>query len=210
MELVKVQSEFGRDVFIKDDKKTISICFGGNLDLYISINSKEKDNNKFKFTITKEEYEIYEVFENLYKDIEDINIFDDDYNEDIEYEKMLYRKVNLSNYKELFNKTSKTITCYSDNTTHKDANILKIRKIKDGFKLEFYRQKNSKNISEDFGTEDIIPIRICNSGSRYQPFNLVFMRMYRNIQKANDSRHNHQIHIEEYLYNKNKIKELKK
>ena len=45
-------------------------------------------------------------------------------------------------------------------------------------------------------------IRISNSGSRYAPFNIVFMRMFTKLQDIDDiNDYGHQIHIEEYLYN---------
>ena len=50
-------------------------------------------------------------------------------------------------------------------------------------------------------------IRISNSGSRYEPFNTVFMSMYKKLKEYDFN--NHQIHIEEYLYSKKKIKKRK-
>ena len=61
--------------------------------------------------------------------------------------------------------------------------------------------------------EDDIPgtmgIRFRNSGSRYMPFNAVFMRMFREMQNIDDvNDYGHQMHMEEYLYEKNKMKKL--
>ena len=50
-----------------------------------------------------------------------------------------------------------------------------------------------------------IPIRFRNSGSFYNPFNVLFMRMHNKMKKIDDVNDiGHQIHIEEYLYNKQK------
>lgn len=52
-------------------------------------------------------------------------------------------------------------------------------------------------------------IRFRNSGSRYEPFNMVFMRMFLQLQKVDDiSDYGHQIHIEEYLYKKSLVKKI--
>lgn len=78
------------------------------------------------------------MFEQLFFDIENINIFgEEDITFYIESEektqeneklKMNYRLFNHSNYNELFNDISKTVTWYSDETSHKIANVLKIKK----------------------------------------------------------------------------------
>ena len=72
--------------------------------------------------------------------------------------------------------------------------------------LEFSIQPHINGYDEDFHSPTYIPIRFRNSGSSYDPFNIVFMKMYnemKNIDDINDI--GHQIHIEEYLYNKEKI-----
>ena len=54
-----------------------------------------------------------------------------------------------------------------------------------------------------------ITIRFRNSGSRYDPFNIIFMRLYQGL--CNLDYEYHQIHIEEYLQeSKIKKKVLKK
>ena len=45
----------------------------------------------------------------------------------------------------------------------------------------------------------------------YNPFNIIFMRMYENLKKIDDTHdYGHQIHMEEYLYKKDNQKVLKK
>lgn len=126
-------------------------------------------------------------------------------------EKNKYRLFNLSNYNELFDKENNAVTWYSDETSHEVANILKIKKENESFELEFYIQPYIEGYDRDFNSLYHIPIRFRNSGSSYDPFNIVFMRMYekmKQVDHVND--YGHQIHIEEYLYNQNKIKKLTK
>lgn len=225
MRLIKEESEFGLNVFLEDSCKYICFSFGGNGDLYWSIHSKNKDDNYF--VITKENYNLYSLFLQLYNDIENINIFDvndvplfietkeeiDEYikqrREHIEYQKYKCRNLNGSNYNELFNKDKNTITWYSDETAREVANILKIIKCDDYFRIEFYIQPHIKGYDEDFHTKNYIPIRFRNSGCRYDPFNIVFMKMYNCMHLLDDINDiGHQIHIEEYLYDKEKVKKL--
>lgn len=205
MKVVKQESEFGLDIFFKEEKKYLAITYMGNLDLYWSIYSDDinKDN---EFIITKENYEVYKLFDQLFNDIININVFND---EEPDEEKEMYRLYNKSNYNELYNENTNTITWYSDETASEVANILKIKKEYGTFKIQFYIQPHIGEYDEDFHSLHYIPIRFRNSGSRYEPFNVVFMRMYSNMEELDDVNDcGHQIHIEEYLYDKNKFKKL--
>lgn len=229
MKVIKQENEFGLIISFKELDKQFDVSFSGNGDLYWTIYS-ENVNDDNNFIITKENYEVYRLFEELFDDIENIKIFDDkeyitfylkteeekqeyikNQKDEIEYEKNKYRLFNLSNYNELFDKENNTITWYSDETNHEVANILKIRKENESFELEFYIQPYIEEYDRDFNSLYHIPIRFRNSGSSYDPFNIVFMRMYekmKQVDHVND--YGHQIHIEEYLYNQNKIKKLTK
>lgn len=71
--------------------------------------------------------------------------------------------------------------------------------------MQFFIQLHLDGYDEDFHSPNYIPIRIRNSGSSYDPFNIVFMKMYNKMKKIDDTKDiGHQIHIEEYLYNKEK------
>lgn len=218
MKVIKKETQFGYIILFDEEDKFIRFAFGGNGDLYWSIHNKYKnEDNEIKsnfFIITKENYGVYKLFENLFLDIENISIFDSEYDtlfyleneEDMRvYLEEQYRLFNHSNYNELFNKDNKTITWYSDETAHDVANILKIKKNKDSFKLEFYIQPHIDGYDEDFHSPNYIPIRFRNSGSSYDPFNVIFMRMYNNMRDIDDvNDYGHQIHIEEYIFNKEK------
>ena len=205
MKIIKQRDEYLNICFEENDKK-LEILFGGNGDLYWIIRSKVEANNH-SFIITKENYEVYELFNKLFFDIENINIFDKDYtNADKDY----YRETNHHNYNELYSKDSNEITWYSDETNYEVANILKIKKVTDSFVINFYTQENKNEYDKDFNSPHHIVIRFRNSGSRYKPFNVIFMRMYNdmnNITDINDE--GHQMHIEEYLYNNNYNRKLK-
>ncbi len=214
MKVVKQDSEFGIDIFFKEENKYLAITYGGNLDLYWIIYSEEvnKDNN---FVITKENYEVYRLFEQLFNDIDDINIYkyqNHQFSSNFKKaQKEKYRKSNTSNYNVLYNEKEKLITWYSDETAFCVANVLKIKKEDEIFKLEFFIQPYIDGYDRDFNSLHHIPIRFRNSGSFYNPFNVVFMRMYSNMKEIDDvNDYGHQIHMEEYLYSQSKIKKLTK
>lgn len=207
MQLIKEKHEFGTNVFYGDEQKYIGFTFGGNGDLYWVIHSAaEKD-----FTVTKENYALYELFEQLYNDIENVNIFPDD--QELFYEseesKARYRLYNRSNYNELFDEEQKIITWYSDETARIVANYVRITKGTNSYTLSFFVQSHINGYDRDFHSSSYIPVRFRNSGSSYDPFNIVFMRMYLslvNIDDIND--YGHQIHFEEYLYEQEKARKL--
>lgn len=222
MNVIKKEGEFGPTILFYEENKILKFTFGGNGDLYWTIHCKNESDEK-SFVITKENYSVYTLFEQLFSDIENINIFDTDSipfyieteeekeeylkkrEKQIEKEKNGYRLFNCSNYNELYDSDSKTITWYSDETAHEVANILKIKKIDDTFVIGFYIQPYVKGYDKDFYSANHIPIRFRNSGSSYDPFNMVFMRMYNNMHDLDDINDiGHQVHIEEYLHSKEK------
>jgi len=229
MKVIKNETQFGLTILFDDENKFLTVTFGGNGDLYWSIHCKN-DTDK-KIIITKENYSVYALFEQLFTDVENINIFYEidipfhietleekneylkDRKQELENEKKGYRLFNRSNYNELYDNDNKTITWYSDETAHEVANILKIKKIDDTFVVEFFTQPYIKGYDRDFHSKYYIPIRFRNSGSRYDPFNIFFMRMYHKMHELDDVNDiGHQINVEEYLYNKEKklIKNRKK
>ena len=210
MKFNKRKNEFGTQFFIEDDERYLSICFLGNLDLYWSIHSNKRtindDPKTDTFVITKENYALYCLFEDLYNDIKEINLF-----ESFKDDKDKYQTYNRSNYNELFDEKNKIITWYSDETAHEVANYLKIKKEENSFAIDFYIQDYVDGYDRDFSSLHYIPVRFRNSGSRYDPFNIVFMKMYNNLNNIEDiNDYGHQIHIEEYMYEKKHPKILNK
>lgn len=209
MEITKIKNQSSSyNFYFKEENKELGIIFGGNLDLYWNLIKKEKIDLKpseiFKynskevketFIITKDNYFIYSLFEQLYNDIKECNIFNkDNYLGD----EILYKE--RSNYKELFDGT--TIKWHSDEEPYEIADRVKIEKIEDTYVLEFIRPE----LTEDkfpFRMINSVSIRFRNSGSRYDPFNIIFMRMFNKLQEYNPEYH--QIHIEELEYQKKLI-----
>lgn len=222
MNVIKKEGEFGPTILFYEENKILKFTFGGNGDLYWTIHCKNESDEK-SFVITKENYSVYTLFEQLFSDIENINIFDmgaipfyieteeekkeyfKNYEKENEYQKKKYRLFNYSNYNELYDDNNKTITWYSDETAHEVANILKIKKAEEKFIIEFYTQPYINGYDEDFHSPNHISVRFRNSGSSYDPFNIVFMKMYNKMQELDDINDiGHQMHIEEYLYSKEK------
>lgn len=149
------------------------------------------------FDITKENYEIYLIFDSLYKDIISGNVFgiDSPYSECVDYTK-------TDEYKNLVDKDF-NINWISDEGLSDVEDKLKISVVNnDTYRLTFSRNNTPirYGLKNTFG----MSIRVRNSGSRYYPFNCVFMRMYYNLQ--NIDLNYHQIHLEEIMYMKNLIR----
>ena len=77
MKVIKQENEFGLIISFKELDKQFDVSFSGNGDLYWTIYS-ENVNDDNNFIITKENYEVYRLFEELFDDIENIKIFDDE------------------------------------------------------------------------------------------------------------------------------------
>lgn len=211
---MNITKKFGIVELSKDDKK-LSFIYGGNLDLYWAINSRNDD---MSFEITKENYKVYSLFEQLYDDIENINFHETmpfyvnsleeftRYNKDIEEDKKRYREYNFSHYKELFNKNKNQIVWYSDETNPKVANYFILRKLEDKFIVEFHTQEYVDGYDRECNHEGSISVRISNSGSHYDPFNIMFMTMFNQFKNVDDVEDEfHQYHIEEYMYESQKL-----
>jgi len=220
MKIDKVDTEFGKHVFLEEDGQRLCMMFCGNLDLYWALYSSNVEEYN-EFVITKENYEIYHQFEILFNDIENMDIHGENQlpfyiknkkekkiyygerYEEIKEKEKLYKKHNFGNYNRLYNKKEKTITWYSDETNYRVSNYLIIQKQKDSFKIVFNYQQPIDDYDRDFHTKRSIAVRFRNSGSYYEPFNIIFMRMYHNMQEIEEN--DHQMDIEEYLYQKKKV-----
>ena len=179
---------------LKDNKKRLIIQLLLNGDLYWNI--YDDTDNKIKiFEITKEDYQIFELFNELYNNIKIKNIYD------------VYEEIKLCNSKEQllkiyrkYEENNKYIIEYndlnenddiswvSDNNHYDVANIVTILKEEDKiillFNLRDYKSRNS--------------IRFSNSGSRYKPYNKCFMKHFKNLYECKINKE--QINIEEFLY----------
>lgn len=77
MKVIKHENEFGLIISFQELDKQFDVSFSDNGDLYWTIRS-ENVNDDNNFIITKENYEVYRLFEELFDDIENIKIFDDE------------------------------------------------------------------------------------------------------------------------------------
>ena len=180
-----------KDILIRDGKKLLKIFYSSNFDLYIDIfgehNIDEEGYYNATFSINQDQ-EIYHYFESLIDNITTCKVFDVS---DIELKigDTEELKNELSNSNQLYNESLKNndiynklvqdsaIIWYSDNIYDEKANKLKIEK-KDGeISLTFI--DNPDDPTFGFG------IRICNSGSKYAPFNLCFMNLFNQLQTFN-------------------------
>lgn len=205
LNIKKVNSEYDSyDIIINDGTKDLNILFGGNGDLYFFINKLNFEDTEqiVNFEITKENYFLFSSFEELYNKIINCNIYKLDEmelphadDEEILERTNMYAEWNEDlkssiEYRKLVN--NGIISWRHDEQIYEEANILNIYKEEEKYRLEFILM--SKEISH------YIDIRFRNSGSRYIPFNRVFMELYRKLQTYNPEYH--QIHMEEYMYQK--------
>ncbi len=217
----------GKDIELIDGNKSLTIMFGGTGDLYWIIKNKgalkDKEYNYDNFVITKENYPLYSTFKKLITDIKEINIYDnpdfppyieteeekEEYLYEQELDKKRYKMFNMSNYNNLYNQKENKVTWVSDETGFEVANKVQISNLDDEILIEFCTQPYIEGYEREDNLAGIMGIRFRNSGSRYEPFNYVFMRMYQELQQLDDVKDEcHQIHIEEYLFSKKKkIKE---
>lgn len=213
IKIMKNKSEFGADdVVINDGDKRFQLLFGGDGDLYWTmIDLSQETNDVVRFFVTKENYMLYALIEDLYDRVKSCHVFDV---EDVELEfcdsaedvEKLYKRKKKSNedlkisgaYRKLFDQETGIISWHDDESIFEEGNVVNIIPGDEEFVLEFVPGVHCD-------AYDAIGVRFRNSGSTYTPFNNVFMRMFNSLQGYDPDYH--QIHIEEYLYAQ-KVKKL--
>lgn len=180
-----------KDILIRNEKKLLKIFYGSNGDLYLDIfgdhNINEDENYTATFSINQNQ-EIYQYFDSLMDSIIKCKVFAVS---DIELE-MCNTKEQMNELlksNQLYNEGLKNsdvynrlvqdsaIIWYSDNIYDEKANKLRIEKKDDKIILTFI--DNPDDPTFGFG------IRICNSGSKYDPFNVCFMNLFNQLQTLN-------------------------
>ena len=80
MEIKKVKSEFGPDdIVVTSGDLKYQLFFGGDRDLYWScIDLGKETNDVVRFPITKENYMLYSLIEELYERVRDCHVCDVD------------------------------------------------------------------------------------------------------------------------------------
>lgn len=183
----KVDISHWYNYYLDDGKNKIGIIFLDNGDLYFSsLNRKDTC-----FCITKDNMIIYNLFNELYNDFKYARVFKAEcssvWGKDESIDGKNNRLKSSLEYKQLF--CNNTITWISDDSLLFDvelSNSLRIIREDNIFKLVFTYH------------EDKSDIRICNSGSRYTPFNIIMMNFFNKLQEYDPEYH--QIDLEEYQY----------
>lgn len=190
-------------------KQKLSIMYAPNLDLYFVVE------NASSLIITKEDYQIYELFLKLYETIISADVFNQssfDYyiteflghfdNEFISYEdylkktkKSLEFKRKQNYYTSLVNNGKIVWKC--DDYPHDIGPSFKITKDTGLIKITFDKGDTEKQ--DLFHPKNRTTVRIRTSGSAYNYFYTPFMTLFKELKELvlDD-----QIHIEEYLYTK--------
>ena len=178
------------DYSLIDGDKELRIFFARNYDLFFILDNHtllSNENIEMDFNITKEDYDLYLIFDKAY------NRFVTSKNNNLNYSFLhdFYQLVDEDN----------NINWISDEGPVDIEDKLVISKEEDSFRLRFIR--SDKNF--DYNNSGI-SIRVRNSGSRYNPFNVIFMELYDNLQSIDPLYR--QINLYEYL--NRDIKVLKK
>lgn len=209
---MELEKSFNNDygyITILNGKKKLTIEYASNLDLYFVVEDTSE------FVITKENYQIYELFSKLYETIISADVFNQssfDYymseflghfdNKFISYEdysKMNDRKFEIIKkqdyYTNLVNEGKIVWKC--DDYPHDSGPSFKIVKDNDLIKITFDKGNTKKQ--DLFHPKNRTTVRIRTSGSAYNYFYTPFMTLFKELKELvlED-----QIHIEEYLYTK--------
>lgn len=167
-----------KDIFIRDDGKSLKIFFGGNGELYFDIfgdyTYDEKGARTSGFFIAKDS-DIYYHFDNLFNDILNYQVYDEIDPEFFESNVDLNKELKDSDANSSLIKDG-NIEWYSDAIYDERANLMIIKRTDEGIVFSFF--DNPGDPAFGFG------IRISNSGSKYEPFNLCFMKLFNTLQKV--------------------------
>lgn len=185
----------GYDYEIIDKDKKLRIIYAGNLDLYfILVFNNEIPYGKSatrSIKITKENYELYKIFDDLYEEVTNGKIFEDEEASNSISDYLSQRDLVDSN---------NNICWISDEGPREVEDSMTISKKEDAYNISFERNNDDNGFA--LKSAYSIGIRICNSGSRYGRYNIPFMRMFQKLQTIDPDIH--QIDIEEIIYQKKK------
>lgn len=196
--IIKEKNQMGSlDIRLQiEENITLDIVFGGVGDVYWIYDNQnffytdiEDDPMYDKLIITKEDIDIYNIFNELYEDLIKCKIyipdkcgFIDEWNE--QEEKRCFLSNQRIKESPRYNKLVQNgvITWYSDEEYKDIAEILRISKQNNNIVLEFIRQSKI----DELGSHRLpgwYSIRFRMDGCTYEPCNIVFWRLYDNLQK---------------------------
>lgn len=218
----------GIKLFRENPDHFLEIHFEGNLDVYFTLHGILHGTT---FLIGKDDYEIYRLFDELYSKVLNGRCYDfveDDLESimwecetsDIDYHEELKRKRESREERRQMNLdqayasgliVGDDIIWRSDDYAKDIAPYFVIRRLTNAYELEFDVPQVSRELDfyekmpiNDYKYRYWVSVRLRNSGSRYEPFNHCFKRLYNKFLDLNPEYH--QIHIEEWLIDE----ELKK
>jgi len=181
----------GYDYFeINNNEGTFIISFENNLDSYWTfkpnVNFLDSKEN-YEVDITKENYFLYQLFDDLYNSVKTGII-----KTGITYDDDGIIEAHKSEINQLF--VDNSVYYLSDDFIEAEASSFRITKEEDIFKIIFTKS-HSKEYFNSF------TVRIRNSGCRYGYFNILFMNLYNQLVEYSKEEY-YQMHIEEYVYTK--------
>lgn len=204
MEVNKAKMESGVfNIILKQDSQALTMSLSDNLDLSWTFKESKQKTGTVDLMITKENYRIFSLFEELYNRIKNCDIFRCDDNVMMTYETEEERRQYIEKLeslkKDLLSQQRNNLNYpfydglvewHCDDDPYDESNILKIYLIdNDSFLVRFESNKTRRR-----------SIRFSNSGSRYTPYNNIFMEMFNKLQDYDLE--DYQIHIEEFMYQK--------
>lgn len=195
MKVTKQKSHIGtQDIRIEiSEDKHLDILFGGNGDVYwiydnLEVMDAKEDLMYESFTIPKTENKLYSIFNELYEDLINCNIFKPETSElwpgQRKEDELRCKRSNEELKKDYrYNSLVKdgVITWYSDEEYKEIAEIVRISKVEETILIEFIRQSKR----DDLGSLRLpgwYSIRFRTSGSTYTPCDMVFWRHFDNLQ----------------------------
>ena len=173
---------------------TLDIIFAGVGDIYWIYDNQnffdaKEDPMYDKLIITKEDLDIYNIFNKLYEDLINCHIYTPDKcgfiqnwdTEDKERCKLLNEIIKQEpRYNNLVKES--VITWYSDEDYKSIAEIVRISKTEENIVIEFIRQ-SKRDGQNRIRLPGLYSIRFRMDGSSYEPCNIVFWRHFDNLQK---------------------------
>ena len=199
---VQIDNNSWHNYFFANGEDELGILFAGNGDLYFN-SGFHRDIEEATFVVDKQNMFLYALLEDLFDDFEKCEIFKvgrprfttpEELQERIELINNMNQRLRDSElYKRVY--SNNTITWVSDDsmsTDPEEANIVRVTKEEERFVFHFTYHERDLISSRS--------IRFRNSGSRYEPFNLIMMKFFNKLQEYVPEYH--QIHLEEFAYDK--------
>ena len=178
---IKRGDEVGGVVLSRGDDR-LEIAFLGNQDLYFVLDNYEQRKD---FVVGKDNFEVYEAFDKLYDKIS---------------KGLLYNFKMSRTPSDLGLMQGDKIVWKSDDYSEDVAPYFSIEKGENAYVVSFNKPEPQRELDFDerlFLDYPGCSVRLRNSGSRYEPFNIDFMYLFRALKEINPDVH--QIDVEEVI-----------